>query len=53
MIRFGNSAKFRIILMLISFLFVGLMLWKLHQANNPAPRAASEQRSFKVRGSGI
>jgi hypothetical protein len=53
MSRSGNSAKVRIILMLISFLFVGLMLWKLHQSNNPAPRAASEQRSFKVRGAGV
>jgi hypothetical protein len=44
-----NSANFRIILPLISFLFVGFMLWKLHQANNPAPGPASEQRSFKFR----
>ena len=45
----SNSTKFRIILLLISFLFLGLMLWKLHQANSRALRPASEQRFFKVR----
>ena len=34
--------------MLISFLYVGLMLWKLHQANSPARGPASEQRLCKV-----
>lgn len=45
----SNSAKFRIILLLTSFLFVGFMLWKLHQANGPNPDSSSEQGSFKVR----
>jgi hypothetical protein len=44
----SNTAKFRIVLLLISFLFVGLMLWRLHQVNSRARRPASEQRFFKV-----
>jgi predicted negative regulator of RcsB-dependent stress response len=29
----SNSAKFRIVLLLISFLLAGFMLWRLQQAN--------------------
>jgi predicted negative regulator of RcsB-dependent stress response len=30
----SNSAKLRIVLLLISFLLVGFMIWKLQQANS-------------------
>jgi hypothetical protein len=34
--------------MLISFLYLGFVLWKLHQANRLARGPASEQRWCKV-----
>jgi predicted negative regulator of RcsB-dependent stress response len=44
----SNSAKFRIVLLLISFLLLGFMLWKLQQANRRTQRSASYQIGLKV-----
>jgi predicted negative regulator of RcsB-dependent stress response len=44
----SNSAKFRIVLLLISFLLVGFMLWKLRQANSRVQQPADYQTILKA-----
>jgi predicted negative regulator of RcsB-dependent stress response len=43
----SNSAKFRIVLLLISFLLVGFMLWKLQQANSRVQQPGGYQTILK------
>ena len=43
----SNSAKFRIVLLLISFLLVGFMLWKLQQANSRVRQPGGYQTILK------
>ena len=44
----SNSAEFRIVLLLISFLLVGFMLWKLHQANSRVQQPGGFQTILKA-----
>jgi predicted negative regulator of RcsB-dependent stress response len=44
----SNSAKFRIVLLLISFQLVGFMLWKLQQANSRVQQPGSYQTILKA-----
>ncbi len=44
----SNSAKFRIVLLLISFLLVGFMLWKLQQADSRVQQPAGYQTILKA-----
>jgi predicted negative regulator of RcsB-dependent stress response len=44
----SNSAKFRIVLLLISLLLVGFMLWKLQQANSRVQQPAGYQTILKA-----
>jgi predicted negative regulator of RcsB-dependent stress response len=44
----SSSAKFRIVLLLISCLLVGFMLWKLQQANSRVQQPAGYQTILKA-----
>jgi preprotein translocase subunit YajC len=44
----SNSAKFRIVLLSVFFLFAGFMLWKPQQANRRVHQPTSYQIIVKV-----